>query len=516
MANLDDNDPPGGIPVAGGGGEETPQAVEAVLVIGGMISAIGVGVLVMAAANLHNKWFEDWPAPGWATICMLTLLPAVALFFMAVNPELDGVLLLRRRQDDAEWAAFKADPKPSGPFRPSRLLEASWGRRRLFSGLGAVYAVIVGVGLIGWTDAANHRPPRVQQFAIALPAPDIRPACPEDGPCRLFKAVLEKASETHVAPDKAVIETATQDAARAKASEDARAAVPPAVLTWWVEDKRSDKAPAGVLPLALGGLFLTVLGFWFPHVGLAKFSEASGFTSKLVAPLLSLALVGLGVGQQAEASRIAGDEKLAERGLPATINVPRDQKPVQVTTYLPPDSKPSPEALKDIAKSLDSLSEQIKSDRRDQLVEIKNNTSAISDLAKSVGEVANQIGKFPKAQPTPAPDPGNVEKGLKSIVDAAGERDRKELEARCTLLVYRRDLATNEASRLKPEPKQATDVFSRGLRGAGRWLAGKPTPAEATRTEASRKAKVAEAKDVQAQLRAASCPQAGGWTPPED
>lgn len=113
----------------------------------------------------------------------------------------------------------------------------------------------------------------------------------------------------------------TEDAKGASNKHDAAAeAPPPMVVVWSVENRPADLSN-GLLPIFLGGLFICVFGMWFSHISLSAATDGTGLGEKLLAPLLSLALVGIGATQQIETAKIEKDAALAERGLPAVVNV---------------------------------------------------------------------------------------------------------------------------------------------------------------------------------------------------
>lgn len=90
------------------------------------------------------------------------------------------------------------------------------------------------------------------------------------------------------------------------------------VLFWWVKRDQS-AVPAGALPMFLGSLLAVGFGVWFPKIGLASSSGALGAAEKYVAPLLSLALVGIGANQQSDAVRANMDKILIQEGRPAGV-----------------------------------------------------------------------------------------------------------------------------------------------------------------------------------------------------
>lgn len=278
---------------------------KSLLIIGAMISAIGLGVMTLAIAALDENWFTDHTASFSPLWLLAPLILAAISLFAAVNPDTQPQFMARlRRRERFELAEerelFPIQPIPARSPERLALLMANQvsmderARRKSHRDdvlrFRTMLLSILSAGSLAFCllllhdlarDLEAAKPAIASHYAIALPAEAW--STPGD----------QAAAQPH----------------------------PPVVLAWQVEGKPPRARLGSALPIALGGLFLVVLGACFPHVGLSRTDDATTTLAKLAAPTLSLALVGLGAVQQAHAARLAADERLVREGLPSTVRI---------------------------------------------------------------------------------------------------------------------------------------------------------------------------------------------------
>lgn len=415
-------------------------------VMGGFITAVGVGVVAIAIATLRTKWIPQNAFafdPLYLQPYLLLAPVAVAAFaaFRALNPPIPddppprlprppipGSLRgpARRTLEERYW---NEDEEDRARRRHAEIRAQTWANRRYLP--WAAGAVVVAVVLLLILALAARRTPDYDLFALTLPTPAPAAA---DGPSQTVRINRTASSVA----DRATGET------RASSTEVTQQSANPgptrhAVMMWWVR-KPQPQAPSGLLPMALGGVFLCAFGAYFPRISLTAANSSLGFLEKAVAPALSLALVGIGASQQVQAERAKQDIRLAEKGLPAVVSL--DRRDVELRNaairerevYALEREQLSPEALERLEKSISELS--------DTLRKAGERGAGGTDLRLIERQLQPIVIRGP-GPPTPAPDANlgkiataaaALDDKAKTELDAADKRRNAELTRNCALL----------------------------------------------------------------------------------
>jgi hypothetical protein len=126
-------------------------------------------------------------------------------------------------------------------------------------------------------------------------------------------------------------------------------------LMVWSVDRPASTVPAGALPLFLGALMIVAFGLWYPRLEFSADAKGGlGITEKLVAPILSLSLVALGVGQQADAAHTDADVKLTRAGLPPVI-----RSDAGLSFYLQDRAKLNQASVDELSKNIETLGKNL-------------------------------------------------------------------------------------------------------------------------------------------------------------
>lgn len=370
-------------------------------IIGAFISASGVGVVAIAITTLRSTWFPNasFPfEPLWLEPYVLAALAAIAA-----------------------WALFRANTQFATPQRPpkrggTQRERAAWreqerlrhkdDERKITSSKRWLSTTIAGVTLfsvaflIALAMHANERP-AYEQYAITIPT---TAAPSEPGEIRTRRTTsstsAENAGVSTQASDEIREQTFTPQPTR------------DAVLVWWVKKDRN-RLPSGLLPLALGGIFLAVFGAYFPAISLAVAESTAGLVEKLAGPVLGMALVGVGATQQVESDKAQRNYELAQRGLPPVVGLPEHQGAAQRELWSQElrtleRERLSADGIELIQAQLAALAE-ILSDSR------QHDASMQREISSTVMEL-RRLQKF-VGQQTPTPDP---RENLRHISDRVG------------------------------------------------------------------------------------------------
>jgi hypothetical protein len=207
--------------------------------------------------------------------------------------------------------------------------------------------------------------------------------------------------------------------AQSSASTSSPNAAAQALFVWWVARERKP-VPEGALAMLMGGLFICAFGIWFPRLNLGETGSAIGLSEKLVAPVLSFALVALGATQQADAAKDDRNMELATRGLPAVIGLSREElasKTVerQERLYTFQSTDLSPDAVKYLEAKLEGVAGRV-----DQ------NDTAQRSLTGVVNEVNGRLIQVQEALRHPQPPSQQVTaKDVVAIRGALADLDRQ-------------------------------------------------------------------------------------------
>jgi hypothetical protein len=284
----------GGNLTGGASGEATKrEIVESRLITGALISSVGVGVLLMVLATLQAKWFDDSAPPFSPFLIVIPVALAVAAFYWLVNLAPPWKFFMRRPQAAAEGAGMRPRP-PALRLLLFRGFVTAW--------VTALICIAISALAFGELSRAARTPASLDRYVLSLP-------------------MITGSSGNLTAPQSPTVQK----------SQDA-------VLVWWVT-RQHHELPAGTLPTFLGGLFIITFGLWFPHIVLSQATGAMGLGEKLVAPILGLALVGLGATQQADAAKVEQDVQLVKGGYPAVLGLTPGQKQIKLAMADQP-SKP--------------------------------------------------------------------------------------------------------------------------------------------------------------------------------
>ena len=314
-------------------------------ILGGFISAGGVCVLIMSMDAVKRTWFVDVAPPFPIFGMIFPLLAAAAGLFWVVNP--------------VGW------PPPSAPVWTwlSHLLKtdaaaeqnaAVWKTCARVAVAGVVLAaLIIGALEIGALLQASDRPPVFDQYILSLPPVEA---------------------------------TAPQGAAGSSPNDGKPPphAQPGATLIWAAQ-RNFPALPSGVLPASLGGVLIVLFGIVFPRLVVSTTKSVMTSAFKIVSPVASLALVGLGAAQQSVAADAAFNEHQVMAGknpipLGGTFLMSKSAYPFtqSSTVNLLDYNTASAEAIKLLSKQLQNLDLKIDGDHKQYNAELTSNLSQLS------------------------------------------------------------------------------------------------------------------------------------------
>lgn len=415
-------------------------------IVGGLIAAGGIGLIVLAIASLQSARDVEisGPSPYWSIVPAAL---AIAILFYVVNP-------LTTEREAPTWLA-----------RVARFV------RVLGTGI-AVALIILAAALFAGLAAAPSTPAQFDRFVMQLPSlpADVQaPAIQGEPPAN--------------PADTGATATATASAPAAQ----------PSFLMWSVKRERP-KPPSGVLPTFLGAILIIGFGIWFPHLGLARAKFSADMVGKLVAPLLSLGLVGVGASQHAQAERIQADSKLTDQGLPAYITLPANERAIiRERIYLPDPQRVSPETIEQLRGKIVDLQQQIDllslpkapTQPRDtlELAELKSLNRQLSTI-----QVAMTRGTKPAALTQANIDSiatavANLNGQPKVHILTPGAKEVAQADA-CEGVraqIIRLDASDPQITPDQPAAKPASKLKAAGPENAFQrswyWFKGKPSPA---------------------------------------
>ena len=341
--------------------------------------------------------------------------------------------------------------------------------------LGGVALVIAANGFWVAVDPSRMAP-RYDQFAVALPAIEAKKA--EDG----------------------------------QVAQPAREA---AQLIWWVE-RDVDNMPSGLLPMFLGGVLTIGFGLWYPKVAARAAETALGKGEKLLAPILSLAMVALGVGQQAEAAKAAADVKYVQQGIPPVVRL--GKQGVDVGVRILPQATLNPETLRLLQTQVEVLSVDIANRHQEQLTAQEETRVLNGTITARLEQLNADLRNPPMGTPTwvTKDDVVAVREALNGVNSQLGARTQtqtKELLERCA--TSRAGLATaaqRSSAQLKQAQEQAELYRKQRFRRAWIWLSSKPPMESGAKQHQEAAAALAEVnrRAVEIQLQCGVEPRVAG------
>lgn len=472
------------------GGETTAveQDERGRLIVGGLVTAIGLGVLVMALAALQSNWFPESPPKQNLLWLFLLAVGAATTLFVGMNPAVDrGFTVEIRRTRTVELA--REDLRLAKELAQANLsedekilvrsrsdarradLEAAVRRPVLLRGavflsVGALLAATCVWQLGALAKEARESPSTWSQFSLAMPA----------SPLADTTAVAEAVT---VGPARPGGQPGPID--RLTASEKTSTS-PPVVLTWWAEQGPAEPGfGGGALPIALGGLFIVALGVWLPHVGFAGLNTAGGAVSKLIAPVLSIGLVALGAGQQAEKTRVEADVRLAEQGLPATVgltSVQRELRERQIANlYVLERDRLAPEGLMRIEASLKLLDDDLRAHR-------STVAASTTSLLESDQALLGQIDRIrltlrtKSNQPLRVEELGAIRTALSQIELEAAKRAAEGNAQQCRLMEREAKAFAARVTELEAQAKENAALRRSAPTRLADWWKGAPKPSD--------------------------------------
>jgi hypothetical protein len=279
---------------------------------GAFICTAGVAVMIVAIFEACEQWFPHVATlyPFLAAGCLI--VAAASVFWGSNYSELeDGTIsdfVFRKTIGQRKW------------------LPATVGA----AGLAVAGLALALTLLQAHKCSANdsHCPER-EYFAVMVP-PQTQPGPQTDkqGKATIFSVTNAAGQQM----DLSIAQNISQQS-NAGTSQRTAPAAPTTVLTWSIDRERTP-LPHGIPAIFLGGLFTAAFGIWFARMGDGA-DKSIAIGEKLLAPVLSLGLIGFGASQHAEATKEEKDIRLAERGLPPILNVPDGQKGLAVRLYQP-------------------------------------------------------------------------------------------------------------------------------------------------------------------------------------
>jgi hypothetical protein len=391
------------------GRKESVASLRARIVIGGFICAIGYGVLLLGASLFMRTWNSSAAEfQGFGSLALAGL--AIWLFYR--------IRIVRLRAD------LKARMADSSGDYWNDSKSGNWlddGVRNVVTAvqdLGLTFAAVLFCGAIVWFGVIASiyaKQPEVRRFALSLPITIAADTTVPNG--------------TDVGQPAAGQKGAGQAAAGAQErSQPQKIPVAPNAVLVWNLQSDADPVPAGAPPILLGALLIVGFGIWFPTIELAQSKGAVALSEKLVAPVLSAALIALGASQQTDADRTSANKELTEQGLPPTIEV--GQPPVSVYVQNPKTLSPGGDAY--LTNSL--------ADLNDNVQEVTNSVSLLgentNELRDDANAVDNQLNNLSYALANPhsdRSDPNIAKLGsevaqLQAKIDRANQLSRNSLD----------------------------------------------------------------------------------------
>ena len=258
------------------------------------------------------------------------------------------------------------------------------------------------------------------------------------------------------------------------------------VLFWWAK-RDQDGAPAGALPMFLGSLLAVGFGVWFPKIALAASEGSLGAVEKFVAPLLSLALVGIGASQQSDQNRADMDRNLTIQGLPASLRLTAQQK-VDQKFYAMDGGRMSDASIALLQQRVADLQAAIDHPVKPEALDPKI-AAELTSLESQLQKVQTQIYSIKdRAVTVNPPDLGAITKGLEAIQKAESDAVdvyRTEGAGACALMAVEYNkliphtqlVLKSAASDLRVEAKRNP------LQKAAAWATGMPKPDDGTQLD---------------------------------
>lgn len=318
-------------------------------VVGGLLAAGGVGLLVLTIFSLRDKW----PHSVESILPFAALIPvslSIVILFHLINPRSPGSWT----SDLAAWF--------------SRIARSIWV-------LIAVALVLVGAATFWVATDRSDEPKVFDSFVMQLPA-------------EVAKADADATSQAN--------------GDTVKAPKAVGMLSDPGFIMWTAE-RKGHEPPTGALPTFLGAVLIIAFGLWFPHIRTEQAETAWPQITKLVAPIMSLGLLGVGVSQSNTAEKIKADEKLTKQGLPSYISVPVAQRNtvrerIYERVYLQDPATISPEALADLRMKLATLQTLVEKDAAAQVAD-RDADKTLTLLTEKLAKIDQTIGSRPTATP---------------------------------------------------------------------------------------------------------------------
>jgi hypothetical protein len=288
------------------------------LILGAFICTGGCLILLMGAMVSIGHW-PSLPLQIGGVVAILVVAAAFGLMFETRNHDLIGGAATTRPIVD-------------------RLASLVW--------------VIVAIGMAAFFFllvffCQTNETPKTFALQLAMPASTAAPT----GPQVTTDTQRTVDTEQTTSGKKASHSQQTVDVRQStSAAPQAPQQSAPALVLWRTSVNAPDPTQ-GFLPIVLGGLMISAFGVWFPRINLVSANDKNfGSIEKLIAPVLSLALVGAGAGAQVDASHVIANKALTEQGLPPTISA-IGQPPV----YLASQASLNQTTLDELAKAVETL-----------------------------------------------------------------------------------------------------------------------------------------------------------------
>jgi len=476
------------------GGASPPDGaneVESRTIIGAFIAAAGVCVMSWVVIDICGRWpIEGLVLRPWAIVLLLAFAAGAAFAGMNIfrpsvqpappkappddpqaapwNPNRTLIRKPTVKSEDerlAEEAKAKAEAEAKSKAEEKTKAEAALKRRRrveAFAACGLALAIAAGLFLTIALQAGDRA--AFERFALKL-----------DLPAR-------------------VADQATLPGGQASTGQDPAKAASPAVeatLVWWAP--RKSELSNGLLPTFLGGLFICALGVCFSRIGLTAASGGLGLGEKLLAPMVSLGLLGIGATQQIEAAKMEKDAQLAERGLPAVISLSKEVRHERYASelernqlYVFEREKLSPEGAALLEEKLRALQAQVAHDQADSVRLHGLTTQAMGAIGIELESIRNDL-RNPGTRRVGvklSPDDLDVMRDTVASVEgaiqvralAAESEQKAQKQAHCRLLrLEQSEMAPAAAALLRrADEKDRVLAEYRERRFWRRW--GKPQP----------------------------------------
>lgn len=347
--------------------------------IGAFICSAGIAVMAIAILEACEQWFPH-AAPLYPIWAIVFLAVAAGSIFWGVN-------------------YFKPKGRISGPLS-LQLVRTIIKYRPYATGVFAlaVAALILATAVIDShkCSISDHQCPEREYFAVIAP-PQIQPQTEKQQTDTRQADAQPKAG---ILPISSPSEPQRNPSTAQNPQQPAATSAPATILAWSVDKERAP-LPPGIPAIFLGGMFIAAFGIGFARMGDGA-DKGIVIGEKLLAPVLSLALIGFGASQRAEAAKEQNNLRLVEQNLPPIIRMSDGKVELPIHLYGPGELNSNTRILLDekIEDARDSLMGQIsnlsKTIDSGQRAESNVTWQALNTMQLQLWDLQKRLSQIPK------------------------------------------------------------------------------------------------------------------------